>query len=72
MLKRLGPLIWQFPLIVLACVVCSLAGAWIVSRVLGFDEMNAPVVATLSAVVSAAVIARELRTERKDSTRSAS
>ncbi|MHB0964051.1 MAG: hypothetical protein ACYC5V_12670 [Gemmatimonadaceae bacterium] len=70
MLRNFAPLVWQFPLTVLACVACSLAGAWGVSRLLGL-EMNASVVAALSAVLSSAVIARELRAERKHRTRSA-
>ncbi|MFA6165652.1 MAG: hypothetical protein WC700_03480 [Gemmatimonadaceae bacterium] len=66
MLKRVSPVLWQFPLTVLVCVGCSLAGAWAVSRLLGL-EMNASVVATLGAVLSSAVIAGELRAERQRS-----
>ena len=69
-MKRVSSLVWQFPLTVLVCVVGSLAGAWAASRLLHFD-MNAPFVAALSAVLSSALIARELRAERKHATRSA-
>ncbi|MBI4886511.1 MAG: hypothetical protein HY824_05430 [Acidobacteria bacterium] len=70
MSNHVNPLLWQFPLTVLACVVSSLAGAWAVSRLLDF-AMNASAVAALSAVLSSAFIARDLRAERKHATRSA-
>lgn len=68
MSNHVSPLLWQFPLTVLVCVVSSLAGAWAVSRLLGFD-MNASVVASLSAVLSSAFIARDLRSIRQRATR---
>jgi uncharacterized membrane protein YeaQ/YmgE (transglycosylase-associated protein family) len=70
MLKNVAPWIWQFPLTVLAGVVGSVAGAWAVSQLLGL-ALNASVVAMLSAVLSSAVLVRELRTERTRPTRSA-
>jgi hypothetical protein len=62
MLHRPNPLTWQIPLTVLACVAASLAGVWVTSRTLGFT-MDASIVAALSAVLSSAMIARELRTK---------
>jgi hypothetical protein len=58
-------------LVVLVCVGGSLAGTWAASRLLGF-EMNASVVASLSGVLSSALLARELQGKRKSPVRSAS
>lgn len=55
--------LWQIPLTILACIAGSLAVVWLVSQVMGF-RMNASVVAVLSAVLSAAAIAIELRRRR--------
>jgi hypothetical protein len=60
MLITSAKLFWQVPLTMLACVLGSLAGVWVLSRLTGFT-MNASLVAVLSAVVSAAAIAIELR-----------
>ncbi|MBI2407957.1 MAG: hypothetical protein HYV19_06635 [Gemmatimonadetes bacterium] len=64
MLHRPNPLTWQIPLTVLACVAASLAGVWVTSRTLGFTT-DASAVAVFSAVLSSAMIARELRSQRK-------
>ena len=53
-------LLWQIPLTVLACVAGSLVIVWAVSGATGVT-MNASLVALLSAVLSAAAIAAELR-----------
>lgn len=53
-------MLWQIPLTVLGCVVGSLVIVWAISSATGF-AMNLSVVAVLSAVVSAAAIAAELR-----------
>ena len=55
-----GHWLWQIPLTVLACVAGSLVIVWAVSAVAGFI-MNPSLVAVLSAVLSAAAIAVELR-----------
>jgi hypothetical protein len=62
---KAGQLLWQIPLTVLACISGSVVIAWAVSRVMGFT-MNASVVVLLSAVLSAAAIAVELRGNRKN------
>jgi hypothetical protein len=57
-------LFWQIPLIVVVCIAGSLAAVWVVSQAMGFS-MNASVVAVLSAVLSAAAIALDLRRTRQ-------
>lgn len=53
-------LVWQIPLMVLACVTGSLGVVWAVSGALGFT-MNPSLVAILSAVASAVAIAARRR-----------
>lgn len=53
-------LLWQVPLTVLTCVISSLAAVWAVSRAMGLT-MDLPLVAVLSAALSAAVIAMAFR-----------
>jgi hypothetical protein len=65
MAMKAGQGIWQIPVTVLACIAGSLVIVWAVSRAMGFT-MNPPLVAVLSAVLSAAAIAVELRKGRKD------
>ena len=70
MTKKAGPLFWQIPLTILACVAGSLVIVWAVSRAMGFT-MNPSLVAVLSAVLSAAAIAAELRGKGKGAKSSA-
>jgi hypothetical protein len=60
----IGTLLWQIPLTVMACVAGSLITAWAVSAAMGFT-MNPSLVAALSAALSAAAIALELREKRR-------
>jgi hypothetical protein len=60
MVAKAMQLLWQIPLTMLACVAGSLVIVWAVSRVMGF-AMNPSLVAVLSAVLSGAAIAVELR-----------
>jgi ABC-type spermidine/putrescine transport system permease subunit I len=57
-------LFWRIPLTIAACVAGSLIVVWCVSQMLGF-AMTPAVVAALSAVMGAAAIAAELRSNRK-------
>jgi hypothetical protein len=61
---RIGPLLWQVPLTVLAGVAGSLVIAWAVSRALGL-ALNPSVVAVMSGVLGSVAVAIELRGERK-------
>lgn len=67
---KTGQLLWQIPLTVLACVAGSLVLVWAVSRAIGFT-MDPSLVTVLSAVLSAAAIAVELRSKGKDTKGSA-
>lgn len=64
MARGVGRLVWQIPLTVLACVAGSLVVVWAVSAALGVPT-NPSLVAVLSAVLSAAAIAAELRGKGK-------
>jgi hypothetical protein len=64
MARGVWPLLWQIPLTVLACVAGSLVIVWAVSGAMGVT-MNPSLVAVLSAVLSAAAIAVELRGKRE-------
>lgn len=70
MVTRSMNLFWQVPLTVVACIAGSVAIVWVVSRLAGFT-MNPAIVVVLSAVLSAAAIAIELRNERKHEKKSA-
>jgi ABC-type uncharacterized transport system permease subunit len=63
MVANARQLLWQIPLTILACVAGSLVVVWCVSRVFDF-AMNPSLVVVLSAVLSAATIAVELRAKR--------
>jgi hypothetical protein len=70
MVAKAKQLLWQIPLTMLACVAASLVIVWAVSRAMGFT-MNPSLVAVLSAVLSGAAIAVELRGKRKNAKSSA-
>ena len=60
MTTKSARLLWQVLLTILACVASSLVAVWAVSQEMGFT-MDISLIATLSAALSAAVIAIELR-----------
>ena len=60
MTTKSARLLWQVLLTILACVASSLVAVWAVSQAMGFT-MDISLIATLSAALSAAVIAIELR-----------
>jgi hypothetical protein len=59
-------LLWQIPLTILACVAGTLVVVWAISEAAGFT-FHASRIAALSAVLSGAAIARELRARSKRS-----
>jgi hypothetical protein len=61
-------MIWQVPLTVLACVAGTLLAVLVLSQVAGFS-VNLSRIAALSAVLSGAAIARELRARSKHARR---
>lgn len=60
MTTRSARLFWQVPLTILACIAGSLIVVWAVSQGLGL-AMNISLIVVLSAVLSAAALAIELR-----------